>query len=403
MSLIIKKVWSGNIAMEAKIEDMGSQPQFSNMTEHRSCYLVEYYNPVNTWKFFWTLEENVGEEGIFITNAMKEDPPKNGERYWNDAGEDKMVYSTTLTLSSSLKNNGLNFLYRQHFETWTGAFMGYLDEVKLWSLPSIWIKTFEENISPKKENNLDLKMKAWENSNAGNFCAGIGFIIQNILKDSGLWDAKIGKNMRNNYNLLCISSMDEILRENVRLGHKEFKNMSKSEWTEIGHAVGLEVVKLHGYNSEQEVFSFLFDSLRGLTDIDRHTMNEELKDLWAEANITWATITAQNLDEENKFYNIGLNVFLLHISQLIEFSPEDAKKYNIPGYSIDSFPERPDILNWTIYAIQAMFVDLGWDIPPYENICRCIVDTVMSDYMDNISLDPDLNSIGAYLYYNLVE
>ena len=194
MSLIIKKVWSGNIAMEAKIEDMGSQPQFSNMPEHRSCYLVEYYNPVNTWKFFWTLEGNDFEDGIFITNAMKEDSPKNGERYWNDAGEDKMAYSTTLTLSSSLINDGQTFLYRQHFETWTGAFMGYLNEINLGSLPSIWIKTFEENISLKKtENDLDFKMKTWENSHAGNFCAGIGFIIQNILKDSGLWDAKIGK------------------------------------------------------------------------------------------------------------------------------------------------------------------------------------------------------------------
>jgi hypothetical protein len=281
--------------------------------------------------------------------------------------------------------------------------MGYLNEVNLGSLPSIWVKTFEENSSLIKiENNLDLKMKVWENSNAGNFCAGIGFIIHNFLKDSGLRDAQIGKNIRYNYKLLCISSMDEILRENVLLGHKDFKNMSNSEWTEIGHAVGSEVVKLHGFNTEQEIFAFLFDAIRRLTDIDHHTMNEALKDLWAEAHIIWASIAAKNLGEKNKFHNIGLNVFLLHISQLIEFSPEDAEKYNIPPeYSIDSFPERSDILNWIVYAVQAMYVDFGRDIPPYENICRCIVDTLMSDYMDDINLNPDLNNIGAYLLSNL--
>ena len=150
MSFIVKKVWSGNIVLQSKVEDMGSLPQFSNMLKHHSCYLVEYYNPDNTWKFFWKTQENVVDGGIFITNFMKEDTPKDGERYWNDAGEDRMVYSTTLTLISNpinaeQINAELNFLYRQHFETWTGAFMGYLSEVKLNSLPSMWVKTFEKN------------------------------------------------------------------------------------------------------------------------------------------------------------------------------------------------------------------------------------------------------------------
>ena len=91
MSNRIKNVWMGAIFMESKIEHMGSQPQFSNLAEASKCYLVEYNVPIYSWKFFWSIPGKLGQDGVFKTEAMKEDPPQNGERYWNDAGEDPIV------------------------------------------------------------------------------------------------------------------------------------------------------------------------------------------------------------------------------------------------------------------------------------------------------------------------
>jgi hypothetical protein len=396
MSFILKKVWSGNLVGQCEIEHMGSLPQFLDMPEHHSCYLVEYYNPNYQWKFFWSIPGKIGQDGVFITNAMKEDPPRNGERYWNDAGDDKMVYSTTLTLSNSLTNDGQTFLYRQHFETWTGAFIGYLNEVDISSLPSIWVKTFEEDMPPKKtKNDLDLRMDAWEKSNAGDTCAGIGFIIQNILNDSGLNNTELGKNILHVYESLCVSSMDEILRKNIRLGQKPFAINANSDWIEKGHSVGSAVVNALGYKTEQEVLAFFFDSVRVLTEIDHTTSDDELKSLWSGCQLVWAVIAVKNLGEENKFYNIGYNIFLLYISHLLEISPETAENYTIPEYTADSFPERAEIFSWAVYAIQAVFVDFGFEIPSYENTFRHLSDTLTSDFVVDIGLNPDFNAIGA--------
>ena len=145
MSNTIKNVWMGAIFMESKIEHMGSQPQFSNLAEASKCYLVEYNVPIYPWKFFWSIPGKFGQDGVFKTEAMKEDPPQNGERYWNDVGEDKMVYSTTLTLGETPYNGGQAFMYRQHFSNWTGAFMGSLSKADFNSVQQTWINVFDEN------------------------------------------------------------------------------------------------------------------------------------------------------------------------------------------------------------------------------------------------------------------
>ena len=65
------------------------------------------------WKFFWSKPGQFGEGANFITPTMKEDLPRNGERYFNDALEDAYVYSTTRTLTTNEIFDGHGFIYRQ--------------------------------------------------------------------------------------------------------------------------------------------------------------------------------------------------------------------------------------------------------------------------------------------------
>ena len=42
-----------------------------------------------------------------------------------------------------------------------------------------------------------------------------------------------------------------------------------------------------------------------------------------------------------------------------------------------------------------MFVDFGFEIPSYENTFRHLSDTLTSDFVVDIGLNPDFNAIGA--------
>ena len=141
----IWKVWVGAIYMQSKVDDFGATPQFSQLSQPTRCYLVEYDNAIWSWKFFWSKPGQYGPDANFITQTMKEDPPRNGERYFNDASKDQMQYSATLTLTNMQLYDGQAFMYRQQFDSWIGAFMGSLSPIELKEIPSEWMNLFQRN------------------------------------------------------------------------------------------------------------------------------------------------------------------------------------------------------------------------------------------------------------------
>ena len=143
----IKMILSGAIFADSKINDFASFPQFSQMSSACRCYLVEYDNGIWSWKFFWSKPNEYGDDGNFITKVMKEDPPRNGDRYFNDAKDkDQLMYDTTLTLTSTImQDGGQSFMYRQQFADWIGAFAGSLGPTDPKSVPPGWINLFERN------------------------------------------------------------------------------------------------------------------------------------------------------------------------------------------------------------------------------------------------------------------
>jgi len=143
----ISAVFVGAIHMQAKISDIsdfGVVPQFAPLPQPTRCYLVGYGN--GYWKFFWSKPGQFGDDANFITRTMKEDPSRNGERYFNDAIEDAYVYSTTLTLTTNQVFDGRGFMYKQVFSGWTGAFMGAMNPVDVQSVPQGWMGLFVLNV-----------------------------------------------------------------------------------------------------------------------------------------------------------------------------------------------------------------------------------------------------------------
>lgn len=142
----IAAVFVGAIHMEAKISEIsefGVVPQFAPLPQPTRCYLVGYGN--GNWKFFWSKPGQFGDDANFITGKMKEDPSRNGERYFNDAIEDVYTYFTTLTLTTNQIFDGRGFIYKQVFSGWTGAFMGAMNPVDVQSVPQSWMVLFMRN------------------------------------------------------------------------------------------------------------------------------------------------------------------------------------------------------------------------------------------------------------------
>jgi hypothetical protein len=142
----IKSAWSGAIYHQAHINDFATFPDFSKFEEldqPTRCYLIEYGN--GYWKFFWSKPGQFGEGGNFITDTLKEDPPRNGDRYFNDAIEDQYVYSSTITLTTAQFQNGRSFIYKQRFNTWFGAFLGSMNPIGIDVIHPSWMKVFLEN------------------------------------------------------------------------------------------------------------------------------------------------------------------------------------------------------------------------------------------------------------------
>ena len=144
-----KEIWVGALYMQAQVQDMGSFPQFTMMSEASRCYLVKYNDEKFAWKFFWSKPGQYGEDGNFVTNAMKENQaPRGSNRYFNDATDvAQLDYNSTLTLDTELMldDGGKSFIYRQHFDNWTGAFQGSLTLTDPKNIPTEWLNIFEKN------------------------------------------------------------------------------------------------------------------------------------------------------------------------------------------------------------------------------------------------------------------
>jgi len=144
----VLNVQCGAIHYQSTISTFSDVPQFEELTQPCRCYLVEYTNGGS--KFYFSKPGVFGPDGTFITAVMKEDAPRNGERYFNDAyQDDPSVFSTTLTLTNQQMLGGTGFMFRQKFDTWIGAFMGQLTPVERQSLdskvPDGWMQIFQQN------------------------------------------------------------------------------------------------------------------------------------------------------------------------------------------------------------------------------------------------------------------
>ncbi|MDB2469664.1 hypothetical protein N9X39_06345 [Alphaproteobacteria bacterium] len=153
----IAKVWVGAIFLESEVDGMHCIPDFKMSDKALRCYFVEYRGDVPFWKFFWSRPPEFGDDHIFKTERMKEDPPKKGERYFNDAvGEEQIRYNTTFTLldtpfvhpGNPSFNCDQSFVYRQHFDGSTGAFLGGLNAISPEKVPRKWLQTLKSGEQP---------------------------------------------------------------------------------------------------------------------------------------------------------------------------------------------------------------------------------------------------------------
>ena len=141
----ILKIWIGAIYMQSTTQDFGEDPHFAPLSLPIRCYLVEYDRATWSWKFFWSNPGQYGPDGNFITKVMKEEPPRNGERYFNDFSNDETQYCSTLTLTNMNLYDGNAFMYRQQFDNWIGAFLGSLSLIEPADVPIEWMNLFKKN------------------------------------------------------------------------------------------------------------------------------------------------------------------------------------------------------------------------------------------------------------------
>ena len=139
----IVKVLPGAIYMSSPLETMQSQPDFSPLDYALSCYFVEYLDSKPFWRFFWSKPKEYGGE-TFVTDRLKEDLSDDQHRYFNDAiGDNQTIYNTTFSLlSMTAFNCTLSFMYRQHFEASTYAFLGGIYDDNPYGLDDRWVQKF---------------------------------------------------------------------------------------------------------------------------------------------------------------------------------------------------------------------------------------------------------------------
>jgi hypothetical protein len=140
----IKNIQCGAIYYQANIASFEEpSPKFEQMDQPTRCYLVKYENGLS--KFFWSKPDQYGPDANFITASMKEEQPRDGERYFNDAYQGQDFYSVTLTLTGIDLFDGKSFVYKQEFDNLIGAFIGNLLPIPFLEVPPGWLQVFEAN------------------------------------------------------------------------------------------------------------------------------------------------------------------------------------------------------------------------------------------------------------------
>ena len=159
----VLNIWSGTIFQETdinRIDTLVKEEEFNFMKQAVRCYLVEYDNHIWSWKLFSSFppEFNLGK--VFVTEEMKEDPPIEINRYFNDAKqEDQSFWNTALTLVD-MKNQRLPiffqdyqgqtenyshcFMYRETFDIRCSVFRGGLSLINsVNKVAPQWLNIFE--------------------------------------------------------------------------------------------------------------------------------------------------------------------------------------------------------------------------------------------------------------------
>ena len=117
------KVHCGGLHLQGRYEGQEGMPPMQELNPPSRCYLVEY--PGGRTKLFFSIPGESGPGSVFQSSDMKEDPPTNGERFFNDAfSSDPGASSSTVTLTPQPHPSGHAFIYRQRFNDWIGVFIG---------------------------------------------------------------------------------------------------------------------------------------------------------------------------------------------------------------------------------------------------------------------------------------
>jgi len=172
----ILNIWSGAIYQETdinRIDTVVTEEDFNYMQQAARCYLVEYDNHIWSWKLFSSFPPEFGLGKTFVTEEMKEDPPSEINRYFNDAKqEDQSFWNTALTLvdiqnkpnpvffkdyQGQTENPSHFFMYRETFDNRFSIFRGGLSLTNSMNeVATQWLNLFETH-APLIENSFKTK------------------------------------------------------------------------------------------------------------------------------------------------------------------------------------------------------------------------------------------------------
>jgi len=171
----ILNIWSGAIYQEIdidRIDTVVTNDDFNFMEQAAQCYLVEYDNDIWSWKLFSSFPYEYDLGKFFFTELMKEDPPNDINRYFNDAKlENPKIWNTALTLvdlkkqtppvffknyEGQTEKSSHLFIYRETFDNTCTVFRGGLTLINSMSgIAPQWLNVFDTH-APRRRDKLKL-------------------------------------------------------------------------------------------------------------------------------------------------------------------------------------------------------------------------------------------------------
>ena len=134
-----------------------SDGDLNQLEKSLASYLVRKNDE---YKFFWSIPNKYGGEGVFITNVLK---------VWDELSESMKVkdtfvhqlnindyhkeQETYLTAVANVnEHNKYQFQYRQKFDDVWKSYMGSLENINTRDIPKSWLSLINEHIFYKWEN-----------------------------------------------------------------------------------------------------------------------------------------------------------------------------------------------------------------------------------------------------------